>query len=250
MKQTSDGVYQSPEIIAETAAYLVVYKPPFMHSAPLGEDRRGTLLDYAARLYPEILKPRGRKICEGGLLHRLDYETRGLLLIARNQAALDNFSRQQESGLFVKEYEAVSEGKGVDLPGFPQPACCAGPPGAVVRSAFRPYGKGRRAVRPLPAGGIIYITEILSITDTAEGKRIFQIRLMKGFRHQIRCHLAWIGWPVRNDALYGGVMDGSFLALNARFVAFNDPETGERREYRLGNDRQYDVCKSPQHIVS
>jgi 23S rRNA pseudouridine1911/1915/1917 synthase len=243
MKQTNDGLYGPSEIIAETASYLVVYKPPFMHSAPLGEDMRGTLLEFAARLYPEILIPRGRKMCEGGLLHRLDYETRGLLLIARSQTALDELSRQQKAGLFVKEYEAVSAGKGSVPPAFPPPPeYRAGPEGAVlVRSAFRPYGKGRGAVRPLPGGGTIYATEILSTAEGAEGERTFRLRLAKGFRHQIRCHLAWIGWPIRNDTLYGGVMDTFFtgcaapLALRADFIAFNDPKTGVRREYHLSH---------------
>jgi 23S rRNA pseudouridine1911/1915/1917 synthase len=261
----------TPEIAGETSSFIVVYKPPRMHSAPLrkNEDparcsavdetaRNGTpcdktLLDFAAETYPEIRSVRGWKAVEGGLVHRLDYETGGLLLIARTQAAMDALRGQQENDHIVKEYTALSAGQGRALPGFPPlpyAPSVHGEPGlpAVIASAFRPYGVGRKAVRPVlpgsPAGETesaqkqkIYRTEIVSVTGDADGNERFRLRLSRGYRHQIRCHLAWMGRPIVNDPLYGGVGDdtvsGGCLALCAAAISFTDPVTGRHVRYSL-----------------
>jgi 23S rRNA pseudouridine1911/1915/1917 synthase len=267
-----------PRVLAETGAYLVVYKPPLVHSVPLKKKKGSpaggvfpgagpaegetTLLDWCAGLFPELRGLRGRGEGEGGILHRLDYETRGLVLFARTQDALEDLSRQQEKGLFIKEYEALSAGRtpGLSLPGFPPPpeeftnALWEEGLPRFIESAFRPYGPGRRAVRPLAwnalAGkgrrkgeyaldrGRPYRTEIRGREDAGDCRR-FLLGIARGFRHQIRCHLSWIGFPLLNDLRYGGRSrplpgsGGCFLALRARGVSFQDPVSGTRREYRL-----------------
>ena len=210
---------------------------------------------FGTKVQPEILfrSPaylvRGRKACEGGLLHRLDYQTRGLILAACNQRAFDGLRRQQEEGRFVKEYRAVSRGAAGTLPpGFPAFPSFVQADGLRIESAFRAWGRGRAAVRPVtPREGdearAIYRTEILSRARTEDGEdgmdgtEEFRLRLTRGFRHQIRCHLAWAGSPITNDELYGGApsanAEGFYLALTATAIMFDDPETGERREYRI-----------------
>jgi len=239
---------QEPRVVAEAASYLVVYKPPRMHTAPLRQEEANTLLAWAGSHFPEVLHIQGRKENEGGLLHRLDYETHGLVLIARTEAAFAALKSQQEKDLFAKEYDAVCEERQAisEAPNLAEAESMAGfPPytgdvpaeGICVESAFRPFGKGRKQVRPLPAQSSIkdksvYQTEILSCAE--DGSRHFlRLRIHKGFRHQIRCHLAWIKRPLLNDSLYGGNSDGGFLALRASALAFSDPESGEAREYSL-----------------
>ncbi|MDR2073213.1 MAG: RNA pseudouridine synthase [Spirochaetaceae bacterium] len=251
-----------PKIIAETPLYLVVYKPPGIHTAPLAGEDEGTLLSWVAASYPDVLAPRGRLGREGGLLHRLDYETRGLVLIARTQAALEALLCRQEQDRIVKEYTALSAGGGEAPPGFP-PFPAAGffsfsaEAGTeqlrVIESGFRPYGRGRKMVRPvLPGPGqTLYQTGILFWTadnrdpgPPGEGGpwgflpgpgRIFRLRISRGYRHQIRSHLAWAGWPIVNDPLYGGAAVSAVpgLALSAEVISFTDPETGRRVRYRL-----------------
>jgi 23S rRNA pseudouridine1911/1915/1917 synthase len=248
---------QQPAILAEDPAYLVVYKPPNIHSAPLREGEPGTLLDWAASRFPEVLRVKGKKPFEGGLLHRLDFETGGLLLIARNQTALDNLLSQQLGGSFVKEYEAFSAGPGTVAAGFPAYPADSGPAGsagaagavadaAVIESCFRPYGVGRKQVRPvIGSGGTLYRTELRPAEESGAfsdyvrafpGGRLFSVILRRGFRHQIRCHLAWIGWPLLNDTLYGGGNTGGFLALRANALSFKDPVTGKALTVRLPRD--------------
>jgi len=227
---------QEPQLIAETASYLVVYKPPRMHTAPLKEGEGKTLLAWTASLFPDVLQVHGYKTTEGGLLHRLDYETQGLVLFARTDAAMMALAAQQEKNMFIKEYDAVSPLTAEtenQLPGFPPyPSVLYPHAGNCIESAFRPYGKGRKAVRPFIKEKTCYSTEICSCASEGD-KQYFCIRITKGFRHQIRCHLAWINRPILNDTLYGGNRDGGFLALRASALAFADPESGKARGYRL-----------------
>jgi 23S rRNA pseudouridine1911/1915/1917 synthase len=219
-------------IIAETDSYAVVYKPPGMHSVPLKTSHTATLLDWYAGIFPPVLEVQGRQAWEGGVLHRLDYETDGLVLIAKTQAALNALCVQQERGNFVKEYGALSVGAPVP-PGFPPP-----PDGTsrFIESAFRTFGTGRKAVRPVlepfPHGktitldqGVYYRTEILE-KISVEKHRYFRLRLKRGFRHQVRCHLAWIAYPLLNDVLYGGTeTDDRRIPLRAETIAFYDPDS-------------------------
>ena len=243
----------APFLHAETGDFAVVWKPPRMHCAPLKDGEGGTLLEWYAALFPPALAITGRKKGEGGLVHRLDFETRGLVLFAKNQKTLDFLLARQDEGAFVKEYEARSVQAPPRLPGFPPPPAapdCAAPgfpaEPVAIKSFFRPFGPGRKQVRPVtgaaPAyreiakdGGGYYRTEIRGVAASAPFFD-FALTIQRGFRHQIRCHLAWIGYPILNDPLYGTGDDsapGAFLALSSSGLVFPDPRSGERREYRV-----------------
>jgi 23S rRNA pseudouridine1911/1915/1917 synthase len=206
-----------------------------------------TLLDWYAGLCPSVREVRGRQAWEGGLLHRLDYETDGLAVFAKTPAAFDDLYAQQEAGGFVKEYIAlarlvVSEAAYC----FPPKPSGGFGAGSVIESAFRPFGPGRKAVRPclqpfpqnkdiaLDHGGY-YRTEILAASGLND-KTLVRIRLIRGFRHQIRCHLAWIGHPLAGDALYGGLIadraDGGFF-LRACALSFRTPDTHEPVRFEI-----------------
>jgi 23S rRNA pseudouridine1911/1915/1917 synthase len=272
----------SPFILKETEGYAVVYKPPLMHSAPLDSNldsnpgtTSDTLLGWYAGYYPGVLELEGKKAIEGGLLHRLDFETEGLVLFAKTGQSLESFNAQQGAGQFVKEYDAIACGVDPDgpaLPGFPPPPVKRGSApekGSRIESFFRPWGPGRKAVRPITGekkgkdiardSGAYYSTEILSAENLSGFKPgvtfgsgdpppffKFRLRIRRGFRHQIRCHLAWIGQPILNDTLYGGLnstlpgspaQEKSPLALRAEAFSFYDPDTGERMYFRISEAR-------------
>jgi 23S rRNA pseudouridine1911/1915/1917 synthase len=250
--------------VAETAGFLVAYKPPLLHSAPLGAGGGDSLLGWCAERYPELLTPRGLLPREGGLLHRLDYGTWGLVLIARTQQALEALQAQQQRGAFVKEYGVLTGSVPQDLlPGFPLPGPSEGSFAALpfaIESGFRPYGPGRKAVRPVAAPiaapmaapaaakngspkkrvplaldqGGPYRTEVLE-RQNAGGSLYFRVRILRAFRHQIRCHLSWLGYPVLGDGLYGAPGDAGDrpLMLKAQALSFLDPGSGEPRHYQL-----------------
>ncbi|MDR1586235.1 MAG: hypothetical protein LBS57_02130, partial [Treponema sp.] len=238
------SIPDAPYVLDETEDFAVVYKPPRMHCAPLknGSSKNGppptALLEWYADIFPPVMELEGRREGEGGLLHRLDFETRGLVLFAKTRAGLERLLAEQEAGAFIKEYSALcrrtaargfsatepreaSPGLPLDSgrPGFPLteplPELLGRiKPPFVIESFFRPFGKGRKEVRPVIKGGKkrrgiaedrgeFYRTEITGGEKAGADLYRFTLRLRRGFRHQIRCHLAWKGCPILNDPLYG-----------------------------------------------
>ena len=206
-----------PYIVYENDECAVVYKPPRMHCAPLQKNNEETLVDWFAAQTPVILTVKGKKAGEGGLVHRLDYSTRGLVLFAKTQNYFDFLQSEQKENRFEKEYRALCRQEPAALPGFPPHPPFAAIPGEI-ESYFRAFGPGRKEVRPViklnPSGTIdsggsgYYRTQICDakkIPQPASSGAVhsFCIKIKRGFRHQIRCHLAWIGYPIINDEIYG-----------------------------------------------
>lgn len=232
-----------PGVVLENRNYLVVRKPHGIPTVPVTGSGKYSLLDFVSESYPEVLEasPDSRSKNEGGVIHRLDNGTFGLVLVARNKKTAGFFLNEQKNGRIFKEYLALTGKTGVNnIPeGFPPPVFysldkedCP----CSIKSRFRYYGKGRQAVRPVrldeenrfiikKTEKNIYTTDILSV-DKSSQKYLFRIRLVKGFRHQIRSHLAWCSYPIIGDELYGGEKS-PFLELYAVSLNFRDPETGK-----------------------
>lgn len=225
---------KSVQIVSNTPSFLVVNKPSGLPTVPLKANPDAeSLLKEVSRSYPEVLQINSPNPWEGGVIHRLDTATSGLVLIARTQAAYDFFRKAQEDGKIVKDYNAVSSSCTAPSEGFPEYSygdLYESGRTVVVSSLFRPYGKDRKEVRPVcedsseiikkKAGKKLYSTEI-----TYVGDGLFRCRIRAGFRHQIRVHLAWSGHPIDGDALYGG-KKAEVLKLDAFRLIFPDPETG------------------------
>lgn len=195
--------------------FLVIYKPSGLPSAPLSENDENNALWQALIKYPQIKQVTGRKKIEFGLLHRLDTVTEGLLLIALNQDFYDSMLLQQEDGNFIKTYSAICENRVCAKEGFPpyenhlflEPGTKI-----IVSSYFRGFGKGQKEVRPVIDSNNKYITKKTNLNTlyqteiiifTNQNNRIkVECKIKKGYRHQVRCHLAWIGLPIINDSLY------------------------------------------------
>jgi len=232
---------KEPYILDETDDFAVIFKPPKMHSVPLAKKSGDTLLEWYASVFPPLID----------LLHRLDFETHGLALAAKNLKTKEFLKAAQDRDEFVKEYSAVCISavsiSPIPASGFPPPPFSTGEFSSekplLIESYFRPFGPGRKQVRPVTdvgkkhrelardRGGF-YCTELIG-----KNGNVFTVRIKRGFRHQIRCHLCWLGFPVKNDPLYGEQITGSgergILALRAHALFFPDPSTGKSREYRI-----------------
>lgn len=266
-----------PCIIWETSRLAAVYKPPRLPTAPLHPEERDTLVYWFLHSQPEgqlNMPPykqaalvQGKKSIEAGLLHRLDTDTRGLVLFAKDQATYDFLSIRQKSGQIVKTYYAfvkpyfphVSEVSGkadiVEKDALTQIA--AHLPYSVV-SQFRNFGPGAKKVAPIfpdsrryKKEGRRYTTVIealdikapLAGTGTKQPLIGVRCRLVRGYRHQVRAHLASLGLPIAGDPLYSQheTCDtplsphmpafsriGYGLQLYAFSLSFPDPENPHR----------------------
>jgi 23S rRNA pseudouridine1911/1915/1917 synthase len=267
-----DDSGSQPSVVYEDRSLVAVRKPSRMHSAPgVGA---GDLCAWVFERFPDAGRAgegAGRRPqAEGGLLHRLDYETSGIVLFARNSEAFAALLRQQERGAFSKEYLAYSTPSREALPAGSAPpkavpsglerkawadaresldggalaamaSDAAAGGGLGVASYFRAYGpKGSRVACMDPAGrptGSCYSSDILACSAARPGQvggpgtsRLeIRVALSRGFRHQVRAHLAWIGLPISGDPIYGGLPDDR-LRLYAIGLRFEHPETG-RTQY-------------------
>ena len=245
------------EIIHEPSdkePYVIIYKPCGLPSAPLSEDDQDNALASTAKRFPEINSVCGKKYAEKGLLHRLDTDASGIILIASNQYAYDFLINAQNTGQFVKKYRAIciADSKNSQiLGGFPpvpvinRSASENGECRFTVMSSFRAYGPGRKSVRPVDqdsgraaikkSGDRIYKTEIVL---TACGERTVHAvcTITAGYRHQVRCHLAWTGYPVSGDSLYNAsykMKDYCELEFEGFYLSFPDPVSGKTMVFEV-----------------
>ena len=214
------------EIIHEPTAdkpFLVIYKPKGLPSAPLTEEDSQNALTQAIEKYPEIKSVCGKKPIEYGLLHRLDTATDGLMVIAATQECYDFLITEQAEGRFIKTYTAecdIIKDNAEKLGGFPVevPELTGFP---EVTSYFRPYGEGRKEVRPVTENSgkaalaklgkkKLYTTKI-EIKKLSDTRAQATCEITEGYRHQVRCHLAWSGYPVIGDQLYNSECKSSDL---------------------------------------
>ena len=259
-----------PCVVRETAHWAVVYKTPHLPTAPLRADERNTLVYWFLHRTEVGRRSRearvhGKKEIEAGLLHRLDTDTRGLVLFAKDQAVYDFLSARQEAGQMIKTYcafveqcrpdaavnrMAVQEGIAAKLP-------------LALESQFRNFGPGAKRVAPVFPGsrhykkdGRLYTTVIEAVDmlpfsiggndtvpqtacESRPSPPVIRVRcrLSRGYRHQVRAHLAAAGLPIVGDLLYApqgaeaaheAENTGVSLQLYAVSLAFPDPENPQR----------------------
>ncbi len=184
--------------------FAIIDKPSGLPSAPLTLDDTNNAFYQAAKLFPELLDVKGKKEIEHGLLHRLDTATSGLMIIAANQECYNFLQNEQQAGKIIKYYRAqcnvltsITNKNEIE-----------------IESYFRPFGPGRKEVRPVTEDSgkaalqklgkkVLYKTCVKILSYDKE-KKIAEVecKILNGYRHQVRCHLAWIGLPVVNDKIY------------------------------------------------
>ncbi|MGD1818997.1 MAG: pseudouridine synthase [Pleomorphochaeta sp.] len=235
-------------IVYEDDNLLVVNKLSNMPTVPLKKGpTRFTLLDAISLYCPAVKSFDGYNSYEGGVLHRLDTPTSGLVLVAKNKKSFDFLYEEQKKNNFEKKYLVKASKRGILLDGFyqfPYKDYEKENP-VIVKSFFRHYGKGHKSVRPvLPdyskkildkTNKKYYETSVSFLKKDDEGIYYFLCSLTNGFRHQIRAHLAWGGYPLLGDVLYGGKESDEF-GLNCVSIQFTNPETKKIQIVNLKDD--------------
>jgi 23S rRNA pseudouridine1911/1915/1917 synthase len=199
----------------EDADLVVVAKPAGLVVHPGAGHADGTLVNGLLARYPELADVGDP--ARPGIVHRLDRDTSGLLVVARSAAAYEGLVDMLAAHAVERRYDALVWG----VPDAPRGVIDA----PIGRSVRRPT---RMAVR---GGGRVARTAYEVVTTFPDpGVTRMECRLETGRTHQIRVHLQAIGHPVVGDAAYGGARPAITLDrpfLHAGGLAFAHPVTGE-----------------------
>jgi len=212
-------------ILYQDADLIVVDKPAGMVVHPAAGHSSGTLVNALLHHVSDLSGIGGEK--RPGIVHRLDRGTSGLMVVAKNDAAHEELSRQFREREVEKEYLAlvwglVQAGRRIDAP--------------IGRDPGNRKKMSARARRSREAVTRIVRAEPLRVLT------LVQVAIYTGRTHQIRVHLNAIGHPIVGDALYGGVhrhVPGDLRAvthlerpfLHAARLAFTHPRDGRPMEF-------------------
>ena len=206
-------------IVHEDAHLIVIDKPAGLVVHPAAGNWRGTLLNGLLHHRPALAA-----LPRAGIVHRLDKDTSGLLVVARTEAAMAALGQQLADRSMTRRYLALADGElgqagtvdapiGRDESVRTRMAVVAGPAGRPSRTHFRRLALGRLGARAVS---------------------LVECRLETGRTHQIRVHLKHVGHPLVGDALYGGPAPSGFArqALHAWRLALDHPAGTGRAEWR------------------
>lgn len=203
------------DVLFEDDDLLVVNKPKGMvvHPAPGNPD--GTLVN--ALMYHCAGSLSGiNGVIRPGIVHRIDKDTSGLLIVAKNDFAHVNLAEQIKEHSFTREYRAVVHGNIKDDAG----TVCA----PIGRS---PKDRKKMAVTDKNSREATTHYEVI---ERFPGYTYIKCRLETGRTHQIRVHMAYIGHPVAGDSVYGPKNTPTELkgqCLHAGLIGFIHPRSGE-----------------------
>nr|WP_244156616.1 RluA family pseudouridine synthase [Psychrobacter piechaudii] len=213
------------DIVYEDDSVLVVNKPVGMVVHPGAGNWTGTLVNGLLFHYPnQAHLPRA------GLVHRIDKNTSGLLVIGKTKAAQLELQEQLKDKSVYRHYQCIVAGDAASL--------------ARQRTIDAPIGRHRtqRTKMTVTSMGKPAVTHIMTITPLNENYSLLDVQLETGRTHQIRVHLSHIGHPIIGDDVYGNrqqlragltqeqrdaIQNFPRQALHAYQLGFIHPETGE-----------------------
>ncbi|MDD1331937.1 RluA family pseudouridine synthase [Lactobacillus delbrueckii] len=206
------------DIVYEDEDIIVVNKPQGMVVHPAAGHPSHTLVN--ALLYhtrdladsPEGFRP--------GIVHRIDKDTSGLLMVAKNAAARESLEKQLAAKSNKRQYLAIVHGNFVEEEGTIDAPIGRNP---KDRKQMAVVEKGKSAVTHF------------KVLEQYQGYSLVECQLETGRTHQIRVHMAYIGHPLAGDPLYRPrkTLPGHGQFLHAKTLGFEQPSTGEWLEFSV-----------------
>lgn len=206
------------DIIYEDDDLLVVNKPKGMVVHPAPGNYTGTLVNALMYHCKDSLSGINGEI-RPGIVHRIDKDTSGLLIVAKNDTAHNFLAKQISEHSFKREYEAIVYGELRDSGEIDAP---------IGRS---PKDRKKMAVTYTNCKQAITHYEVVEPLD---GFTHIRLRLETGRTHQIRVHMAHIGYPVAGDSVYGPkkvITELHGQCLHAKTIGFIHPTTKQYMEF-------------------
>ena len=207
------------DVVAQTEHYLVINKPAGLVVHPGAGNWRNTLLNGLIHHWPaQALLPRA------GIVHRLDKDTSGLLVVARSELARQSFTDQLKDRQMSRRYLTLAHGK------------VAGSGTVDAPIGRDPFQRTRMAVVRASSGkpAITHYAPLAQGLIQSNVVSLLECRLQTGRTHQIRVHLSHIKHPILGDSLYGGSKLGiERQALHAWRLGFADPLEGAQKFWKV-----------------
>jgi len=212
-------------ILFEDSSLLVLNKPPGLVVHPAPGHPSGTLVHGLLARCRDLSGIGGT--LRPGIVHRLDKDTSGLIVVAKNDVVHCRLSNQFSEGLVKKQYLALVIG-------------CPDRSQGTIEVAISRHPKRRKEMAPVPTGGRQALTYWEKIRNFGEFYSLLRVSPKTGRTHQIRVHLAHLGYPIAGDTVYGKgrerrrkrISDRKDMPpirrqmLHAHILGFHHPESG------------------------
>lgn len=207
------------DIVYEDECLLVVNKPKGMVVHPAAGNYDGTLVN-ALLFHCKDCLSGINGVMRPGIVHRIDKDTSGLLIVAKDNFSHKHLAQQIKEHSFTREYEAVVLGNIKDEHG-------------TVNMPIGRHPVKRKQMAVTDRNSKNAVTHY-SVIARYKGYTHIKLKLETGRTHQIRVHMAYLGHPVAGDTVYGGAKNTCGMSgqcLHARKIGFIHPKTGEYMEF-------------------
>ncbi|MHC5217397.1 RluA family pseudouridine synthase [Enterococcus sp. LJL128] len=203
-------------IVYEDQDVAVINKPQGMVVHPAAGHPKGTLVNALMYHIKDLSSING--IIRPGIVHRIDKDTSGLLMVAKNDKAHEALAEQLKEKTSVRKYLALVHGE------------ISHDKGEINAPIGR--SKADRKMQAVIEGGKPAVTHF-QVLERFNDFTLIELQLETGRTHQIRVHMKYIGYPVAGDPLYGPkkTLAGQGQFLHAKLLGFTHPTTGEYMEF-------------------
>lgn len=207
----------NPTIIYEDENILVINKPSGLVVHPFDYSTEYTLVDFLVGNYPEtitidnkIILQDGRTVFLCGIVHKLDRDTSGVMVIAKNQKTFEKLKIQFKNHTVKKYYIALVEG-------------------VVEKDTFTidaPLGRSKKEYKQStnptnPRGELRPAVTKVNVLQRNETTTLVELSPLTGRTHQLRAHMSSINHPIVGDKAYGSTIESPRIMLHAKSISFS-----------------------------
>lgn len=206
------------EIVYEDEAVAVVNKPQGMVVHPSAGHPNGTMVNALMYHVKDLSSING--VIRPGIVHRIDKDTSGLLMVAKNDLAHESLAKQLKDKTSLRKYVALVHGV------IPHEKGTINAP--IGRS------KVNRKMQAVREDGKPAVTHF-NVLERFNDFTLVELTLETGRTHQIRVHMKYIGYPLAGDPVYGPskTLKGNGQFLHAKLLGFTHPITGQKMVFEV-----------------